>query len=143
MHQIFVYGTLKAGFDNHNEMLGGQNCLGNFTTVERFPLVITGPWYSPVMFPEPGTGHFICGEVYEVNDKKLAELDKFEYVHMPKGFRRYDLQVTSEQKIILHVQSYMRPRKFIKHIWSEYIKDYQDHRYIHQRKRTKSRHNKN
>lgn len=135
VNKIFVYGTLKSGFSNHLEMLSGQNCLGSFLTIEKYPLVITGPWYSPVMFPEPGVGHYIQGEVYEVNDKKLAELDEFEYVHLSKGFRRLDLTVISNQNEKFSVQAYMRARKHVKQIWSDYIDNYQDHRYIHASRR--------
>ncbi len=131
MNRIFVYGTLKAGFPNHDEMLMGERFLGAYTTVEKFPLVITGPWYSPVIFPEPGRGHCVTGEVYEVNENKLKGLDKFEYVHLPAGFRRYELDVVSNTGEMLRVEAYMRPRKFIKEIRSRYLTSYQDTRYIH------------
>lgn len=132
MHRIFVYGTLKSGCANHNGMLQAEVCLGDYSTVEKYPLVLTGPWYSPVMFPEPGVGHCVHGEVYEVNDEKLAELDEFEYLHLPKGFRRFELEVVSNKRELLIVEVYMRPRKYIKEVRSEYLEKYQDHRYVHE-----------
>jgi len=131
MHKIFVYGTLKASFANHGETLNGEKCLGSCVTVDKYPLVITGPWNSPVMFPELGVGKNVYGEVYEVNNLKLNQLDKFEYVHMPRGFRRIKLEVKSNTGELLIAEAYMRLRKFIKEIRSEYISDYQDMHYVH------------
>lgn len=137
MNRIFVYGTLKAGFANHDEMLMGERFLGAYITVEKYPLVITGPWYSPVMFPEPGKGYCVTGEVYEVNNEKLMQLDEFEYVHLVKGFRRLEIDVVSDKGKILRVEAYMRAREFIKEIRSGYLKGYLDNRYIHESKRPK------
>ncbi len=132
MYQVFVYGTLKFGFANHDEMLKEERFLGSYVTVDQYPLVITGPWNSPVMFPEPGIGHFVFGEVYEVNEIKLKQLDEFEYVNMPQGFRRIKLRVKSHTDEVLIVEAYMRLRKFIKDIRSEYISNYQDKNYVHE-----------
>jgi len=131
MHQVFVYGTLKSGFDNHYEMLNGERYLGRYQTIDKYPLVITGPWNSPVMFPEPGVGKCVFGEVYEVHDDKLKQLDGFEYINYPKGFRRLKLEVKSNTSEVMIVEAYMRFRKFIKEIRSEYLSDYQDKNYIH------------
>ncbi len=135
MNRIFVYGTLKAGFANHGEMLKGEQLQGVFTTVEKYPLVITAPWYSPVMFHESGIGHHVSGEIYSVNNEKLQDLDKFEYVHMPKGFRRLELEVVSTSGEISLAEAYFRPRKFINKICSDYLKTYEDNRYIHETQR--------
>ena len=135
MHQVFVYGTLKSGFANHNEMLKGEKYLGTFVTIEKYPLVLTGPWNSPVMFPEIGVGKYVNGEVYEINDLKLKHIDEFEYVHLPQGFRRFKLRVKSITGEILFAEAYMRLRKFIKEIRSEYLSDYQDKSYVHESQR--------
>jgi gamma-glutamylaminecyclotransferase len=55
MHRVFVFGTLKRGFPNH-EGMAGLTCLGHYRTVQAYPLVIAGQWFSPVMMPEPGGG---------------------------------------------------------------------------------------
>ena len=131
MNLIFVYGTLKTGFPNHKEMLNSERLLGLYKTVEKYPLVLTRPWCSPVMFPEPGIGHHVAGEVFVVNNEKLQELDKFEYVHLPKGFRRYELKVVSHTGVLLTAEAYFRSRKNIKQICSDYLRSYEDNRYIH------------
>ena len=135
MHHVFVYGTLKSGFANHDEMLKGEKYLGEYKTIDKYPLVITGPWNSPVMFPEPGIGKYVFGEVYEVHNDKLKQLDKFEYVNHSKGFRRLTLEVTSNKCEVMIVNSYLRLRKFIKEIRSEYLSNYQDKNYVHKRLR--------
>ncbi len=135
MNLIFVYGTLKSGFANHDEMLKGEYLLGQYTTVEKYPLVLTRPYCSPVMFPEPGIGHNISGEIYSVGNEKLKDLDKFEYVHLPKGFRRYELQLISATGTVVWAGAYLRQRKHIKQICSDYLPCYEDNRYIHERDR--------
>ena len=135
MPQIFVYGTLKSGFANHDELLKGEKYLGTHVTIDRYPLVITGPWNSPVMFPEPGVGNCVQGEVYEVNETKLKQLDKFEYVHLPRGYKRFELKVMSKTGETLIVEAYMRLRKFIKEVRSEYLSNYQDKYYVHESQR--------
>jgi len=139
MPQIFVYGTLKSSFANHDEMLKGEKYLGAYVTFNKYPLVITGPWNSPVMFPEPRVGDYVYGEVYEVNEIKLEQLDKFEYVHLPQGFRRFKLKVISNAGEILIAEAYMRSRKFIKEIRSGYLSDYQDKCYVHESQRRLSK----
>ena len=133
MYQVFVYGTLKSGFANHDEMLKGEKCLGEYKTIDKFPLVLTGPWNSPVMFPEPGIGEHVFGEVYEVHKDKLKQLDKFEYVNHPKGFRRLTLEVKSNTCEMMIVDAYLRLRKYIKEIRSEYLSNYQDENYVYKR----------
>ena len=135
MNLIFIYGTLKTGFPNHNEMLKGERLLGVYTTVEKYPLVLTRPWYSPVMFPEPGIGHYVSGEIFDVNDEKLQDLDKFEYVYLPKGFRRHEIKVVSYTGEILTAEAYLRSRKNIKQICSDHLQCYEDDGYIHERQR--------
>ena len=132
---IFVYGTLKTGFPNHDEMLKDERLLGLYKTVEKYPLVLTKPWYSPVMLPEPGIGHHVSGEIYVVNNEKLQELDKFEYIYLPKGFRRHQLKVVSHAGDILTAEVYLRSRNNIKKICSDYLKSYEDTRYIHKSQR--------
>ena len=135
MNRLFIYGTLKKGYPNHDQMLLGEKFICACTTVERYPLVLTAPWYSPVMIPETGKGHRITGELYEVNNNKLSELDEFEYVHLPRGFRRFEVELETKDGEFLIAEAYMRPRECVKKIISEYLSIYQDNRYIHESQR--------
>ena len=55
---LFVFGTLKKGF--HAPTLDGGLYLGDYRTVLRYPMLIAGPWFAPMLLPEPGTGHRAC-----------------------------------------------------------------------------------
>ena len=89
MEPVFVYGTLKQGFPNHDRAgMGRFRCLGRFRTREAYPLVIGGRWFSPVLIDEPGQGHRIVGEVYEVDEAGMAILDTLESTHLANGYRR-------------------------------------------------------
>lgn len=70
MSKVFVYGTLRAGFERH-WILEGCTYHGRS--------VVSGELFFLGKFPgaRPGSGHII-GEVYDVTDEKLQELDKIE-----------------------------------------------------------------
>lgn len=86
----FVYGTLKEGFPNAHLNLG-QRLLGQFRTVQRFPLYVVrlplenrAPW----LIHQPGSGHHVIGQVFEVDEANLEALDRFEEVGQPTGYTR-------------------------------------------------------
>lgn len=43
----------------------------NWGEVNRYPLLVVGPWFAPMMLNEPGIGCQVDGELYEVDDKTL------------------------------------------------------------------------
>ena len=91
---IFVYGTLKRGFANH-EVLGSQALyLGEAVTVDRFPLVIMR-WASPAMLHAPGEGHRVVGEAYAVSGDTVARLDTFE-----SNYWRGGLEIILRGKVV-------------------------------------------
>ena len=63
MHHIFVYGTLKRNFPNHHFIGKIAKYEGRYKTVEAFPLVVGGPWYSPYLIDEPGVSVSVIGEL--------------------------------------------------------------------------------
>lgn len=93
--KIFVYGTLKKGFSN-NYLLIGQKLIGNFVTEKKYRLVSLGS------FPGLIDGDkSIKGEVYEVSDECLSNLDILECV--PKLYYRAFLDICD----ISDVQGYI------------------------------------
>ncbi|KAG2374181.1 hypothetical protein C9374_011018 [Naegleria lovaniensis] len=83
--RVFVYGTLKKGFANHQHKMQPeryQNCTlisAHAKTLHSFPLIIAGERHVPYLMDYEGKGHQIQGEVYEVRDEgHLLELDQFE-----------------------------------------------------------------
>lgn len=136
MHRVFVFGTLKRGFPNHDEGMRGERCLGEYRTIERYPMVVAGRWFSPVMMPEPGVGERVGGELYEVGDAKLAELDRIESTHLPDGYRRHAIAVASQATgAIVDAQVYMKERRLVTLVHSGYLADYRDDRYVHKSRR--------
>ncbi|KAK6745496.1 hypothetical protein RB195_011925 [Necator americanus] len=79
--RVFVYGTLKRGEPNANvisETEGKYRFIGVGRTKMPYPLVIGSKYNIPFVINEPGKGHQIQGEVYEVDDIKLKILDALE-----------------------------------------------------------------
>ncbi|MFO0797723.1 MAG: gamma-glutamylcyclotransferase family protein [Gemmataceae bacterium] len=72
---LLVYGTLKRGHAAH-DLLAGQHFLGPAVTAPHYRLVDLGPY--PGLVPDGATGLAVSGELWEVSDEKLKELDAFE-----------------------------------------------------------------
>lgn len=73
-HPVFVYGSLKKGFHNHDWLEGadyvGVDCLLNF-------LMISLGSY-PGIIPAPQSGLIVYGELYVVDDATFKRLDRLE-----------------------------------------------------------------
>jgi gamma-glutamylaminecyclotransferase len=135
-HRVFVYGTLKRGFPNHAG-LRGDAYLGRYRTREAFPLVVTGPWFSPALLPEHGVGQRVTGELFEVDAVKLAELDRLESTHLPTGYTRKEIEIESlEDGTMLAAWVYFKARRNISAIVSEPLAEYLDERYVPLAQRT-------
>ena len=98
-HRLFVYGTLKKGFPNHDNFMGSAKQLGKYQTIEKYPLVLCGARYVPCMIYSPGDGHRVKGELYEVDDECLNRIDALEGIHDPDGYRRTVIRVSSSGRM--------------------------------------------
>ena len=76
MMHVFVYGTLKRGYPNHHAIAEHVLFVGRFRTAKAFPLVVGGRWFSRYLINEPGLGHEVVGEVFEVDALGLALIDQ-------------------------------------------------------------------
>lgn len=85
--KVFVFGTLKKGFPLHDRGLLGAAFLGVFRTHWRFPMLIAGPRFAPMMLNEPHLGFRVIGELYEVDEATLMRLDELESVGKPGNLR--------------------------------------------------------
>eukprot|EP01090_Pellita_catalonica_P017540 TRINITY_DN531_c0_g1_i1.p1 TRINITY_DN531_c0_g1~~TRINITY_DN531_c0_g1_i1.p1 ORF type:complete len:220 (-),score=31.44 TRINITY_DN531_c0_g1_i1:167-826(-) len=82
--KLFVYGTMKRGFPNYHKMIETDTkYVGQYKTLEKFLLVII-PEYKGVCLLDnclhkdcPGAKQ-ITGEIFEVYEDKLTDLDIFE-----------------------------------------------------------------
>ncbi|KAK6642634.1 hypothetical protein RUM43_004136 [Polyplax serrata] len=81
-HLVFVYGTLKRGEPNHSYLQVKDNGYAKFVsqgkTVEKYPLVIASKYNIPFLLYNPGVGKNVKGEIYEVDDHVLSQLDILE-----------------------------------------------------------------
>jgi gamma-glutamylaminecyclotransferase len=67
----------------HDVALAGVRRLALVRTVRRFPMFVAAPWFAPMMLDQPGIGHQVTGELYEVDDARLARIDALESVGKP------------------------------------------------------------
>lgn len=91
--RVFVYGTLKKGFPNHDRYMSQTRLVGTFRTRDRYRLVLNGDRYSPCMIAGAGQGRHVVGEVYEVDRSGLAWMDRLERVDRPDGYKRHRIRV--------------------------------------------------
>lgn len=88
---IFAYGTLKRGCKNSSVLEGLSGTFINIAeTVLPYPMFDLGDGF-PYLQEELGEGKSITGEVWEVPDKELYQLDRFEGV--PTLYRQGNIDV--------------------------------------------------
>lgn len=130
MHRVFVFGTLKDGFALHRQGLGDTPKRLDCRTVERFPMFIAGPWYAPMMMNEPGSGLQVHGELYEVDDTRLALLDALESVGKPGNFRVVIEVEALDGSTRWQAFAYVKSRVFASPVHSDLLEFYDDHRFV-------------
>jgi gamma-glutamylaminecyclotransferase len=138
MHNVFVYGTLKKGFPNHQTGMAGAVYVGRVRTIVAFPLVVGGRWFSPSLIDELGVGHRVFGELYEVGDQKLELLDSMEGTQHPHGYRRITVKLVNLRRgDECDAWTYVKDRKVIDGIHSDPLGEYiLDSRYVGSSERT-------
>lgn len=120
-HYVFVYGTLKRNEPNHHWLTETKNGTGTFVgeakTANKYPLIIGTKYNIPFLLFKPGVGHNVSGEVYEVDDKMLSNLDILED-HPNYYIREKDV-----------VQLYSTDSKLCKELscWMYFIKNFKQH----------------
>jgi gamma-glutamylaminecyclotransferase len=92
MIHVFVYGTLKEGFANFG-INAGRRVPGMFRTVQRYPLYIIGKPFLPWLVNLPGTGEHVLGQVFEVNEQVLRDMDVLEQIDEEGWYSRVEIQV--------------------------------------------------
>ncbi len=75
MTHLFIYGTLKRGCKNHHH-LAGQSYVGEARTAGGYRLYDLGDYPGMVADAHDTAG--VTGELWSVDDRTLAHLDKFE-----------------------------------------------------------------
>ena len=90
---VFVYGTLKKGFPNHDRHMASARLLGTYRTRNRYRLILNGERLSPCMIAGKNAGYRVIGEVYEVDRTGLSRMDRLERINCADGYRRYRIMV--------------------------------------------------
>jgi gamma-glutamylcyclotransferase (GGCT)/AIG2-like uncharacterized protein YtfP len=76
---IFVYGTLQRNEPNSYLMeKNNAKFVARAQTKDSYPLVICTPFNLPCLLKEQNKGFRIIGEIYEIKDDMLAEIDYLE-----------------------------------------------------------------
>lgn len=128
--RLFAFGTLKQGFALHARGLRGAEFLGAYKTRERFPMLVAGPRFAPMMFNEPGAGFQVFGELYRVDDSRLAKLDRLESVGKP-GNLRLSIEVEpAEGGQPLLAFAYFKARHLAQPIHTACLERYVERRFI-------------
>ena len=91
MYKVFVYGTLKTGFPN-NDINTGRH-VGPFMTKHRYPLFLVGDRFSPWLILDEGKGHSVAGEVFQVDESALQNMDKLERITEKDGYKKVEIPV--------------------------------------------------
>lgn len=95
MYHVFVYGTLKEGFPNF-KINKGIRVNGTFVTKYRYPFYLVGERYSPWLILDQGNGNNVKGQVFQIDQSALDEMDKLERIDKQDGYKRVEIQVISE-----------------------------------------------
>ncbi len=93
---LFVYGSLKKGFDNHILLDKYAKRVGKAFTVRKFGMFEDNFGNYPYLVPEP-----ICkieGELYQISRKELLEeIDEFEGA--PNYYQREKIKVKTHKGV--------------------------------------------
>jgi gamma-glutamylaminecyclotransferase len=130
MPLIIAFGTLKRGFPLHDRGLAGATYLGAYVTARPHPLVIAGPWFTPMMFDRPGEGLPVQGELYAVDDNRLATLDRLESVGIPGNFRRLVRILPVAGGPEISAWAFMKSPDLAEPVHSGFLASYDDRRFI-------------
>jgi gamma-glutamylaminecyclotransferase len=99
MHYIFVYGSLKSGFGNHAHFLNRDPLF--LARLQGYVLLESGRGYPAI---KKGND-FVEGEVYEVSDSELRQLDYLE--SHPSYYSRTAVRVITNNKVEISAQTYV------------------------------------
>ena len=139
MHKVFAFGTLKRGFPLHERGLSGAAFLGRCRTLEAYPMFVAGPWFAPMMLDRRGAGTRVFGELYEVDDDRLALIDDLESIGKTGNFRRIivveHLERTGRHAAVV----YMKSAELARPAHTGYLDDYQDGRFVPPERRPQQR----
>jgi gamma-glutamylaminecyclotransferase len=103
-------------------------------------MLIAGPWFAPMMLTEPGEGRSVCGEVFRIDDARLALIDGLESVGQP-GHWRISIRVRIRRDgEVVSAFAYLKDRFLADPVHSGLLDSYDDTRFIPPECRASTRH---
>ena len=107
---LFVYGSLKKGFDNHKLLQRYAKRVGKASTVGKFAMYEDSFGNYPYLVKEPITK--VMGELYEIKRKELLDrIDEFEGA--PEYYQRKRIKVKTHKGVNLAF-AYLRENKEVR-----------------------------
>jgi len=95
---LFVYGSLKKGFDNHKLLQKYAKRVGKASTVGKFAMYEDSFGNYPYLVQEPINK--VMGELYEIKRKELLDrIDEFEGA--PEYYKRKRIKVKTHKGVNL------------------------------------------
>ncbi len=93
---LFVYGSLKKGFDNHKFLEKSTKRLGKASTVGKFAMFEDSFGNYPYLIQKPISR--VAGELYEIKRKELLDtIDEFEGA--PDYYQRKKIKVKTHHGV--------------------------------------------
>lgn len=106
---VFVYGTLKENCTNYSVLYplleDDEPIAIQVTTIQKYPMY-KSKHYFPYLENQPGIGHYIKGELYDVPDKYEGNLDYFEGV--PDLYKKGKIDVTDGKLQYKNINVYFK-----------------------------------
>ena len=93
-YRVFVYGTLKRGYGNHERILKDAVFLGKARTNTKWTMIGKDMGYPYVVEQDHVKGNHVVGEVFAVNREELKALDILEGV--PHHYKKVTININYE-----------------------------------------------
>jgi gamma-glutamylaminecyclotransferase len=100
-------------------------------------MFVAGQWFAPMMMDEPGVGHHVFGELYEVEDWRLKLIDEMESTGVPGNFRSSITVVRICDGAACLAGVYMKSRELAVPVHTGYLSEYQDRGFVPPERRPK------
>ena len=98
---LFIYGTLKAGCKNSSVITSlNSNFINATETTLPYPMFDLGDGF-PYLQDNPGEGKSISGEVWDVPEQEIDQLDRFEGVPTLYKKGTIDIHLNGETETVM------------------------------------------
>ena len=96
IYNVFVYGTLKEGFPNF-KINKGKLIRGHYCTQKAYALYLVGERFVPWLVLDGEKISPIKGELFEVSETTLADMDILEQTAQTEGYQRVEVDILDQE----------------------------------------------